>query len=436
MDLSIEERAAGAPGARVDLLLRGRIDAETSAELEGAVDALLHRGVTTIRLDLAAVGFLSSAGIRTLFNVSRAAKGVGGTCLVSGASDAVRRVLTLARLAPLLMEHPGPERTGPEQPGQTAAPAETGASSFAPPTAAAAPRRESAGNVVFVDADDSHALPVMGAIVGGREWTSGRTLVDETPRNVPRHAFGLGIGSLADEGPASACGGELLAACGSVFARPPRPFAAPDSLVSSGDLVPAVRMVSGLFWEGVPRGRTEFEPAGATGVVTLPDLLGALLDRLRVDALALVVVAEIHGLVGVELVRPVAEATADDHPAAARADVVTHWLSFSREPSHAGRTALVVGVAARPGAACAGFVRPLDGAAGRVLGHVHAAVFPARPPRRGVEAATVVDDLAASAPLAVMHLLADPEPVLGSGLPEFVRGTCWYAPLELRGGNP
>lgn len=430
MDLSIEERAAAAKEGAVDLLLRGRVDAETSAELESAVDALLHRGVTTIRLDMTAVGFLSSAGIRTLFNVSRAAKGVGGSCLVSTASDGVRRVLTLARLAPLLMEQAG----GRTEPAPTRKPGAAPADPQGP--AVAVPRRETAGNVVFVDADDTGAQPVVGSIVGSADWTSGRTLVDETPRNVPRHAFGLGVGALADEGPASACGGELVAACGSVFTRPPRPFAAPDSLVSSGDLVPAVRMVSGLFWEGVPRGRTEFEPAGATGAVSLPDLLAGLLDRLRVDTLAVVIVAEIHGLVGVELVRPVAEATADDHPAAATAAVVTHWLSFSREPSHAGKTALVVGVATRPGGACPGFVRPLDAGRGAVLGHLHAAVFPARPPRRGAEAAAVVDDLAASAPLAVMHLLADPEPVLGSGLPEFVRGTCWYAPLDLRGGRP
>lgn len=430
MDLSIEERATDAAQGRIDLLLEGRVDAETSAELESAVDALLHRGVTTIRLDMTSVGFLSSAGIRTLFNVTRAAKGVGGTCLVSAASDPVRRVLTLARLAPLLMEPA--EGTVPRadtgQPG-------SGATATIPPPVAAAPRRETAGNVLFVDADDSRALPVVGSIVGGQEWTTGRTLIDETPRSVPRHAFGLGIGSLADEGPASACGGELVAACGSVFTRPPRPFASPDSLVASGDLVPAVRMVSGLFWEGVPGGRTEFEPAGATGAVALPDLLTGLLDRLCADALAVVIVAEIHGLVGVELVRPVAEATVDDHPAAAAAAVVTHWLSFSREPSHAGRTALVVAVAARPGAAAATSMRPIDGGVGTVHGHAHAAVFPARPARRGAEAATVVDDLAASAPLAVMHLLADPEPVLGSGLPEFVRGTCWYAPLDLRAGS-
>jgi anti-anti-sigma factor len=424
MDLSIEERAGAAGGGRVDLCLRGRIDAETSPELEAAVDALLHRGVTTIRLDLAAVGFLSSAGIRTLFNVSRAAKGVGGSCLVSTASDGVRRVLTLARLAPMLMEDAAGAVPAPPPARVPAAPAP------------ASPRRETAGRVVLVDADDAAALPVAGSLLGAADWLSGRAPADETRRDVPRRAFGLGIGSLADEGPAAECGGELVAACGSVFTRPPRPFAAPDSLVSSGDLVPAVRMVSGLFWDGAPRGRTEFEPAEGAAAVSLADLAGPLLERLGVEAIALVIVAEIHGLVGVELVRPVAEATADDHPAAGRAEVVSRWLSFSREPVHAGRTALVVGVAARPGAAAAPFLRPLDAGAPGCLGHFHAAVFPPRPARRGVaEAAAVVDDLAGSAPLAVMHLLADPEPVLGSGLPEFVRGTCWYAPLELRAGD-
>lgn len=411
MDITIEERAV-AGGARVDLVVRGRIDAETSTELEAAVDGLLHRAVTTIRLDLAAVAFLSSAGIRSLFNVTGAAKGVGGSCLVSAASDPVLRVLTLTKLAPLLMEQ------------ATAAPA---------PVAAAA-RRETVGHVVLVDATQGAVAAVAGRLLGTPEWTGGGS-AESAARDVPRHAFGLGIGALADEGPAAACGGELLAASGSVFVRPPRPFAAPDSLVASGNLVPSVRMVSGLFWEGVPTGRAHFEPAGDADVVALPDLLLPLLDRLRVDAVALVIVAEIHGLIGAELIRPVGEATAADNPAAARADVVGRWLSFSREPIHAGRTALVVGVAARPGGLPDSVVRPLDGVDG-IRGHFHAAVFPARPPRRGAtDVAVVVDDLAGSAPLAVMHLLADPEPVLGSGRPEFVRGTCWYAPLHLLGGD-
>jgi hypothetical protein len=30
-----------------------------------------------------------------------------------------------------------------------------------------------------------------------------------------------------------------------------------------------------------------------------------------------------------------------------------------------------------------------------------------------------------------MHLVADPQPILGSGESEFVRGGCWFAPLAV-----
>jgi hypothetical protein len=70
-----------------------------------------------------------------------------------------------------------------------------------------------------------------------------------------------------------------------------------------------------------------------------------------------------------------------------------------------------------------------------VQGHAHAVVFPLRPLKRGAgNLAATVDDLAASEPVAVMHLLGDPQPVLGSGQSELVRGSCWFAPLTLAGG--
>lgn len=416
MDLSIEASITGSAGDRVDLVARGRIDSETAAELEAAVDEQLRLGRHTIRLDLGEVGFLSSAGIRALFNVHRAAKGAGGSCLVSRSSEPIHRVLTLSRLAPLLMEPGAIDRPAPMS---------------APAAGPAAPlRTEQVGEVILVGFDGSAAATLAGVIVGTAAWTSGMGTIDETPRNVPREAFGIGIGALADDGPAVTSGGELLAACGSVFVRPPRPFGVPDSLVGSGDLVPSIRVATGLFWEGTPRGHTGFEGAGAAPVA-LDTLLGILLERAGAEAIAVLMVAEVLGLVGAELIRPIAEATADDHPAAGRAEVAARWLSFSREPCHAGRTALVVGIATRGArGALADFARPF----GTVNAHLHATVFPHRPIRRGVtDPETIVSGLGGMSPLAVMHLLADPAPVLGSGRPELVRGACWFAPLEVRG---
>ena len=250
---------------------------------------------------------------------------------------------------------------------------------------------------------------------------------------MPRHAFGLGLAGLADDSLATIAG-EMLAACGAVFHRAPQPFATVDYSLGEGSLVPTVRLASGLIWEGLPRGRAGFEPADDEPAVRFDELAAALLEQSQADCLALVVVAEVHGIVGAELIRPLAEATATDNPRSRDPAVAARWLSFSREPVHARHTALVVGVVTRgnPAGPLAEFVRPLgpDGPSG----HAHAAIFPLRPLKRGaVDLAATVADLAASEPLAVMHLLGDPQPVLGNGQSDFVRGCCWFAPLTVAG---
>ena len=429
MDIRIERReiAHEASGdAVVELVVRGRIDAESGAELEHAVAEELRRGQHAVRLDCTEVSFLSSAGIRVLFNVHRAAKTAGGTCLIGAASEPVARVLELTRLASLLREPKLGEAT-------VAAGAGPGADAFVTDDRKSAAEIRS-GRVLLVGFEPCGSGGLAGDLVG----TADDVLVgrpDETPpRAVPRHAFGLGLAGLADDASLSAIAGEMLAACGNVFHRPPQPFAAVDYSLGEGSHVPAVRLASGLIWEGLPRGRAGFEPADDEPAVRFDELAAALLEATPGECLALVAVAEVHGMVGVELIRPLAEATADDHPRSSDPAIVARWLSFSREPVHARQTALIVGVVGRgtPAGPLAGFLRPLgvDGP----HGHAHAAVFPLRPLKRGaVDLAATIADLAASEPLAVMHLLGDPQPVLGSGQTELVRGCCWFAPLTVTG---
>ena len=427
MHISIERRAgreADASDQPVELVMIGRLDAESGEELEHAVAEELHRGRHAIRLDMVGVSFLSSAGIRILFNVHRAAKSAGGTCLIASASEPVTKVLELTRLAPILME----------------AAAGRAATAVAAPAAAAVSG--------LADSDDrrlgrilvSGLVPpgsgrLQGVLVGSSEALRGRQATVE-PLPVPRHACGLGLAAIADDVPWATIAGEMVAACGAVFHRPPQPFATVDYLIGTEDLVPVVRFASGLIWEGLPRGRAGFEPGDEEPAVRFDELAKGLLELAESDCIAIVAVAEVHGLVGVELIRPLAEATAQDHPGSGTVATATKWLSFSREPVHARHTALVVGVATRgvPTGPLASFVRPLG--EGDVLGHAHAAVFPLRPMKRGAgDLLAAVDELAAAEPLAVMHLLGDPQPVLGSGQSEFVRGGCWFAPLSIVTGG-
>ena len=452
MDISIERRESGpdASGeAVVELVVKGRIDAESGVELEHAVAEEIRHGHHAIRLDCTDVSFLSSAGIRVLFNVHRAAKAAGARCLVGAASEPVARVLELTRLAPILREPQlrDPQPREPQlQASQLQASQGTGgrgptqSGSIPPDVAGTNPSDCREGRILLVGLESPGSGGLTGEVVGESDTAllgpgAGR-LVESPPRPVPRHAFGLGLAGLADDSLATIAG-EMLAACGAVFHRAPQPFAAVDYSLGEGTLVPTVRLASGLIWGGLPRGRAGFEPADDEPAVRFDELAAALLARTQAECLAVVVVAEVHGIVGVELIRPLAEATADDHPRSRDPAVASRWLSFSREPVHARHTALVVGVVTRGRSAgpLADFVRPLgpDGP----FGHAHAAIFPLRPLKRGtVDLAATVADLAASEPLAVMHLLGDPQPVLGSGQSDFVRGCCWFAPLSVAAASP
>jgi anti-anti-sigma factor len=395
----------------VVLACSGRLDAETGDELARAVAEELRRGHLTIRLDLDDTGFLSSAGIRGLFDTHRAAQAAGGTCLIRRASGTVRRVLDLTRLTPLLVEPSGAATPLPPRP------------------AAAEPGDVTHGPVTLVRCVRPAAQPLPTTLCGSPDVVLAGGISPCILRELPRHAFALGLGSLVDDDEPAARAGELAAACGTVFHRPPRPHAAVDYLVPTGDLRAEVGLLAALTWEGVPSGQAGFEPAGDEPAVRLDDLVEAILAETTGETVAIVAAGEIQGLVAAELIRPLTEAGGGDTPRAGTRDTAATWLSFSREPVFARHTALIVGVATRAAAGPLGdFVRRVPGRP--FLSHFHAVVFPFRPVRRGgADLAATVTDLAASRPLAVLHLIADPRPVIGSGMSELIRGAVWFAPL-------
>ena len=412
---------------RLVLRVAGRLDAENAGELARAVEEEIRRGRHALVLDLDEVGFLSSAGIRVLFEIHRAAQAVGGRCPIRTASEPVRKVLELTRLAPILMEKPDAAAAPPK--------GDPVASTSAVRPGTPAPRDVTAGPILFVGLEPPGPAPLPATLLGSAADVLAGGRLSPIRRPIGRETFALGLATLADDQAFATSVGETVAACGTVFHRRPQPFAVVDYLVGTGDLVPEVDVAAGLVWKGLPGGRAGFESV-TDEAVPFDDLVTRLFDNTAAEALAVVVAGEVHGLVGAELVRPLAELAAADRPLSGSRDVAARWLSFSREPVHARKTAVIVGVATRgrQAGSLGSFVRPLG--PGAVHGHFHAAVFPHRPLRRGAaDLAATIDALAASTPLAVMHLLADPQPVLGSGRSELVRGSCWFAPLAVEAAS-
>jgi anti-sigma B factor antagonist len=407
--------------AGVILVVRGRLDADSSGELRHAVAAEVRRGIHTIGLDLVGTTFLSSAGIRVLFETQREARAAGGDCRITAASDPVRKVLELTRLDTILMQPAGAITTGPAAAAHAHEPAPT-------------PGRDMVAPGMRLTVFDPPAGELPCHVHGSRTALTGAVHgAERLP--LPPGTFAIGIASIADDGSPAAAAGEWLAASGAVFQRPPRPFAAVDYVLGTGAFVPEADVVSGLSWTGVPAGLAVFEPVDDASGVAIDDVAAVLLDAADTDAIALVLVGEIHGLVAAELIRPLAEATPGDHPLTGGRDGTARWLCFSREPVHAGRTAVVVGIVTRRSAGpWEDVVAPLGPAGAQ--GHLHAVVFPHRSlGRAGRDLSVILSDVAAAEPIALVHLMADERPVLGDGRSGFVRGSCWFAPLAWPGGS-
>jgi anti-anti-sigma factor len=86
----------------VELHVTGRLDGFRASQFAEELGRLIGEGVRQIRLDLAEVSYLSSAGIGVIVKYHQDLKKLDGNLVVSVASVPVQRVLEMARLAALV----------------------------------------------------------------------------------------------------------------------------------------------------------------------------------------------------------------------------------------------------------------------------------------------------------------------------------------------
>jgi anti-anti-sigma factor len=392
----------------IELAVSGRLDAYWADHLGAAIDDSVQAGGHRLRLDMAGVVYMSSAGIRVLLRVRKQLQALGGSFAVINPSAAVRGVLEMVGLQVLYAE--------PE----------------APPTPTPAASRFVSGEVEL-------------DIVAQGRGTAGECRLIGDPRHLTVDCAGaalvrlvvepsmlaLGIGAIADDAlDARARCGEYLAAGGAAAYLPGDANGVPDYVVSQGALQPSLHVVYALACDMSEAALVRFD-AGAGNSLGLNALLRACLELSGAPTAGIVAIAESAGLIGAVLRRspfgePAASRVALEFPA------VREWISFTPERSHLHSVSLVGGIVSRPvDTPLREFVRPLamDNA---LVGHLHAAVFRYRPVRKGTLdlAATIAGLFEDGAPLAMLHLLNDDRPIVGGGESLMVRGACWIVPIE------
>lgn len=88
-------------GQQIVVSVKGRIDTNTSPQLQGAVLAAFQQS-KEVELDLQDVDYVSSAGLRVFLIGQKTAASKGGTMTLAHVQASVMQVFTAVGLAPLL----------------------------------------------------------------------------------------------------------------------------------------------------------------------------------------------------------------------------------------------------------------------------------------------------------------------------------------------
>lgn len=405
--MEITRRAAG---EWTELVIEGRLDGSWAEHLDAGLTEAVREGHHRLRLDLAEVSFLSSAGIGVLVKFHKRLAAIHGALVIGRLSKPVRTVLDMTRLTALLVADAGSVAPATLTVGSTVVRHGLLCEIFELETGARLRATAIGGEHPVGSPEDRQMAPVRLAC--------------------PPSMMAIGIGAFgAADAEGSRRFGELLAVAGAATYLPGDGTEVPDYLLTSGTNPLELRVTRAISCDGKFARHVRFEVTEPGSVATLASIAQLALELTGGAAAGLVLMAETTGLVGAALRQSSIEAAAPDF---FEFPLVRARLTFTAERAFAGGLALVAGVVQRTNGPLPGAqLRPLD-PEGNLVGHFHAAAFPFRPFKKGhISLADTVKTLFEDQGVqGVLHLVDDDRPAVGVGQSEFTRGACWIGALE------
>lgn len=112
-------------GAAVVAILAGRLDESSASNADASLAAILDGGERHLILDLAALEYISSVGLRVILTSAKKLRAAKGTLRICGAVKHVREVIELSGFTSIIPMHATREEAVGAAPGSDAAPPST-----------------------------------------------------------------------------------------------------------------------------------------------------------------------------------------------------------------------------------------------------------------------------------------------------------------------
>jgi anti-anti-sigma factor len=342
----------------------GRIDSMTSPEIQDELNKLILEGQRLLVINLEAVTYISSAGLRVFLAVQKQLKKAGGEIVFFGVAEQVREVFTLSAFDKVFRIAATKEEILP--------------STHADNAAAALRFQELDGIVVRYL--ERNVAPGALERVGAQERLARAEYREEDVVSVrsDEFQFGTGLGTLGERYEEYRdLFGEAMVINRNLFYYPAVARPAVDFLLHSGaGSTMGFKFLHGFKFSGAYRYVVSFE--GAEGLVELSRLVAALFRISQTDLLGVVLLAESKGLWGMHLKKVPIQANQPQGGASIfAAEHFSEWMNFPVEPTSVNHVVAAAGIAIRDKAAVSAELNGLTGKDSTF--HLHGAVFAKEP---------------------------------------------------------
>lgn len=96
LTISIKDKESGV----VEVALGGRLDTDTSADLESRLEKVLDRKLRALVFNMAELNYVSSMGVRVVFKALKHMRGQGGNLLMINLQKQIKKVFDIAQALP------------------------------------------------------------------------------------------------------------------------------------------------------------------------------------------------------------------------------------------------------------------------------------------------------------------------------------------------
>lgn len=342
----------------------GRIDSMTAPEIQGELNKLILEGERLLVINLAAVTYISSAGLRVFLTLQKQLKKAGGELVFFGVADQVKEVFTLSAFDKVFRIAATREEI------HRFSSAESGSSAL---------RSSEVEGIVFRYAE-RNVSPGMLERVGSQERLARADYREEDVVSLrpEEFQFGTGLGTLGERYEEYRdLFGEAVVINRNLFYYPAVARSAVDFLLYSGaGSTMGFKFFHGFKFSGAYRYVVSFE--GTEGLVELSRLVPALFHISQANLLGVVLLAESKGLWGMHLKKvPIQANQPPGGKSIFDADQFSEWMNFPVEPTSVNHVVAAAGIAVRDKAAVSAELGGLIGKDSTF--HFHGAVFAKEP---------------------------------------------------------